>query len=160
MNSANPSRPNPALSDINAHNLDIFLGLLLIDSSIFDSMHYIETLNRSPKDGVFLVQPRRPLRRNKKLAAIRIWPCIRHADRVSFVMFESRKFVRKFGTPDAFTTSSITQWVAALDHEFSYHAMEDCIVVVAVLTMSDKVLHSLWGSIRKKADVDVAVGCV
>ena len=71
-------------------------------------MHHIEPLHRSPKDCVLPVQPRCPFCRDEKLAAIRIWPCICHANRVSFVVFERREFIRKFRAPDAFTTSPIT----------------------------------------------------
>lgn len=47
-----------------------------------------------------------------------------------------------------------------LDHEFADHAVEDGVVVIAVFGMRDEVLDCFRGGLRKKPDMNVAVGGV
>ena len=147
----------PALRNIDTDNLDILLRFLLVHPCILDPMHHVEPLHRPPENRMLLVQPGRPLRRDEELTAVRVRSRIRHTDRVRLVMLERREFVGEFFAPDAFAARPITERIAALDHEFAYDAVEDCVVVIAVLAVGYEVLDGFGGGVGKEADVDVAV---
>ena len=45
------------LCNVNVENLDIFLGLLLVRSSVLDLMHNVEALCRPSENGMLAVEP-------------------------------------------------------------------------------------------------------
>lgn len=139
-------------------------------------MDNIQPLDGSAEDRVLVVQPRRLLSRDKELRAVGVRTGICHTDCVRFVVLERGELVFKLFSPDTFATGTVAEGIAGLllsvmirlagstdaylDHEFSNHAMEDDVVVVAILCMRDKVLYCLRRGVREESHMDVAVCCV
>lgn len=109
---------------------------------------------------MLLIQPRRLLRRDEKLAAVRIRSRVRHAHRIRLIVPQRAKLVLELAAPDGFAAGPVTHGVAALDHELADDAVEDGVVVVAIFRVRDKVLNGFRGSFGEEAEVDVAVGGV
>ena len=97
-----------------ANDLDILFRLLAINPHILNLMHDIQSLHRPAENRMFLIQPRRFLRRDEKLRAVRVGPRIRHTDRVRFVVLERREFIFKLMAPDAGAAGTVTEGIASL----------------------------------------------
>lgn len=123
-------------------------------------MHHIQPRDRPAKDRMLPVQPRRLLRRDEELAPVRVGTRVRHAQRVRLVMFEGGELVFEFAAPDGFPARAVAVRVAALDHEFADHAVEDGVVVVAVAGVGDEVFDGFGGRGGEESEVDVAHGGV
>lgn len=63
---------------------------------------------------MFLIQPRRLLRRDEELGPVGVGAGVGHADRVGLVVFERREFIGEFGAPDAFAARAVAEGITAL----------------------------------------------
>lgn len=99
----------------------------------------------APKNRVLAIQPRCWCQRQEKLAAVRVGPCICHAQHARTCVLElqlarwRRNLVLKLGAVDALTTAPRPCGVAALHHEIGNYAVENGAIVVATLGQRDKV---------------------
>lgn len=75
-------------------------------------------------------------------------------------MLQRRELIFELFTPDTFTTRTIAHGITSLYHKLTNHTVEDNVVVVAVFSMCNKILHGLRRSFRIQPDCDVAVGGV
>ena len=98
--------------------------------------------------------------RDKELASIAVRTGICHTDSIWFVMFQCRELILKLPAPDAFTSRAITKWITSLNHELPDYTVEDDVVVVTILSVSDEVLNGLGRGIGEEADCNIAVGSV
>lgn len=75
---------------------------------LLDFAHRQHTLNDTAKYDMLAVEKLGWLRRDKKLASIAMWPCIRHAEQTRRIVLQYEILVSEFVTIDAKTASSIT----------------------------------------------------
>lgn len=124
-------------------------------------MHNIHAPNHASKNRMFIIQPRRLFRSNKKLTPVRILPRISHTNRIRLIMSQQRrKLVFKLATPDTFAACAVAQGVAGLDHEFADYAVEDYVVVVRGPGVRDEVFDGFGCVLGEEPDLDVPVGGV
>lgn len=129
------------LRHADADNLDVCCRLLFKCVRLLDLENHVQTLHCSAEDRVLVIQPRGLLRRNEELTAIGVGTRIGHRECVGLIVAQTGELVGEFSAPDGFTSSAVALGVTSLDHELGDHTVEDRVIVVALASMSDEVLH-------------------
>jgi hypothetical protein len=68
------------------------------------------------------------------------------------------KFIFKLFTPNRRTTSTVSEWISSLYHEFGYDAMEYNAFEVSATCMTDEVLDSLGCLLREQSHMYITKG--
>mmetsp|Transcript_79852 Transcript_79852/g.234888 ORF Transcript_79852/g.234888 Transcript_79852/m.234888 type:complete len:305 (+) Transcript_79852:385-1299(+) len=96
-------------------------------------------------------------RAEEELGAVGVRPGVGHGQREGAVVLERTvELVLELASPDALATGAVALGVSGLDHEALDDAVEDGVVVVAVLRVHREVLHALWGFLEEQLDHNVS----
>jgi len=112
------------------------------------------------------IQPSRHCSRDEELAAICVWPSIRHGEQILLVVGQLEVLVREFLAVDRLSAGTVAAGeVAALKHEAGDDAVEGAALEAeAFLAGAEgfEVLGGFWNDIIVKNEVDTASlwGCV
>lgn len=152
------------LTQIDGKNFDVvvwFVGLRIC-SRIANILNDFHAFDDASEYGMFVVQPGlkkqekiiisplylphivtyRRQHRNEELTAIRVGSSIGRGQCVWTIMSQRRyKFIFEISTPNRFATRSGASWIACLYHETFDYAMEDVVVVIAILGVHTEVLN-------------------
>jgi len=94
---------------------------------------------------------------NEKLATVRIWPCVRHAQSIwSVVLQVWLEFVLELASPYALTTGTSPGGIARLYHETLDNSMKYMSVEISILRMHAEVFYCPGDILAKEIHVDVA----
>mmetsp|Transcript_13790 Transcript_13790/g.26294 ORF Transcript_13790/g.26294 Transcript_13790/m.26294 type:complete len:244 (+) Transcript_13790:238-969(+) len=147
--------------DIDIDDLDVLVGFLVCGVHALDRLEHIHAFRQPPEDRVLVVEPWTRNRSDEKLRPIRVRPRVRHAQHPRTVVAQvAMELVFEFTPPDALSTGTVSEGVTSLHHEILDHAVEDGLVVVAILRVRHEVLHRLRALLREEHERHVAHGGV
>mmetsp|Transcript_92567 Transcript_92567/g.215086 ORF Transcript_92567/g.215086 Transcript_92567/m.215086 type:complete len:315 (+) Transcript_92567:573-1517(+) len=128
---------------------------------LLDILHHVHALQDTAKDRVLVVEPRTRNGGDEELRSVRVGPSIGHGQcEWAIVLQGPVELILELATPNALSTCSITLWIASLDHETLNDAVEDSVVVIAVLGMNREVLNSLGALLEEQLNDNITHCCV
>jgi hypothetical protein len=190
----NPNASQSAMSSQHAyrcshlstlHDLDTVDRLVHLPGlGALDLLDDVVTLNDRAEDNVLAVQPRRALRGEEKLAAIRVWAGVRHAQQARLIVLQREVLVLELACAvDADRAGAVAvEEIPALDHELgdlghfspvsvglerglTYYAVnlasfipDRFAVLIPRFSSAElaEILRGLWGHIGEKLHLDAA----
>ena len=116
--------------------------MIFIDAHSLNISHHLEAAAHSAKHSVLVVEPRTGDCRHVELRRVGVLPAIGHCQSARFSMAQpGYKLILELSTPYALSTTAVALRAPRLNHEASYHSMEQSVVVITIFGVSCKVLH-------------------
>lgn len=135
--------------------------------AVFVHAHLLNIANsarafrNATKDRMFAVEPRGGHRTDIKLGRICVRATVSHRECKRHIVLQiAVDLISELVTPDGVAAGSVAFGATRLDHEPFDHPVEDQIVVVAVLSVSNEVLDGFGAKLRVQVAENLALGGV